>query len=88
MIWPSTSACPCPTNVAYHARSLAEQALIVLSREEQVRGAVARYYTLPERLSTPRPGHEELWCAAGHRWQRPTAPGSKPVRCPQHSSPS
>lgn len=75
-------------NVAYHVRSLAKQALIVLSREEQVRGSVARYYTLPGRLLTLRPGHEELWCAAGHHWQRPTAPGPKPVCCPLHSSSS
>lgn len=34
-------------NVTYHVRSLAKQDLIFLSREEQVRGSVARYYTLP-----------------------------------------
>ena len=34
--------------------------------------------------ATSAAGIEQLWCEAGHLWQRQTVRGRKPKRCPEH----
>jgi hypothetical protein len=34
--------------------------------------------------ATATPNTEQLWCVAGHPWERTTTKGRKPLRCPEH----
>lgn len=50
--------------------------------ERRLLAKVGRGLHAPD--AQPAEGTEQLWCEAGHLWQRPTVRGRKPRFCPEH----
>lgn len=60
-------------------------ALYPVIKRLQARGQInKRGRELHASATDSRLGQEQLWCEAGHFWQRPTVRGRKPKQCPQH----
>jgi len=60
-------------------------ALYPILKRLEARGQISkRGRELHASAGAPGAGWEQLWCEAGHSWQRRTVRGRKPKRCPQH----